>query len=140
MQKRLATSLIFSLSAGFGILVHTIVPHTHLEHHISILNPWHVEEPCHEHNHHHHEDCLLNNYIVAATGNQNTDKAIVKIVKPRQARNSLIKNLLAVINRQISVAPRVEIFSYIETPPLILQPRYIVGDNYQRGPPALNFI
>lgn len=140
MQKRLTTSLLFSLFAGFVILAHTITPHTHLEHHISLLNPWHVEEPCHERHHHHHEDCLLNNYIVAATGNQNTKKEIVKYTEPQQERNTFIKNLLAIVSQQFNFAPNIEIIYRIETPPLIWQPRYIIGDCTLRGPPALNFI
>lgn len=63
-------SLILVLFAGISLLVHTAMPHVHHDKSITVVLPWHSDEPCNESSHHHHDACLISTILVSSNSDE----------------------------------------------------------------------
>lgn len=71
MKRYILISLVIVLFAGISLLVHTAMPHVHHDKSITVVLPWHSEEPCSKSgNQHHHDVCLMSSLFVSSNSDQ----------------------------------------------------------------------
>ena len=72
VRRYIPISLIIVLFAGISLLVHTAMPHVHHDKSITVVLPWHSDEPCSESGHqHHHDACLISTILVSSNSDEN---------------------------------------------------------------------